>query len=67
MRILKLMVLIFRPYQRPWMDDLFVFDGNCKPDKVNRITIDYHRVTRIKPKQPVNDNIEYIHGIIPKN
>lgn len=42
------------------MDDLYVFDGNCKPDKVNRITVDYHRVTRIKPKQPINDNTEYV-------
>lgn len=42
------------------MDDLYVFDGNCKPDKVNRIRVDYHRVTRIKPKQPINNNTEYV-------
>jgi hypothetical protein len=42
------------------MDDLYVFDGNCKSDKVNRITVDYHHVTRIKPKQSINDEIEYI-------
>ncbi len=23
------------------MDDLYVFDGNCKPDVINRITLDY--------------------------
>ena len=23
------------------MDDLYVFNGNCKSDKVNRITVDY--------------------------
>ena len=32
------------------MDDLYVFDGNNKPDRVDRVTIDYHRVTKIKPK-----------------
>lgn len=33
------------------MDDLYVFDGNCKPDVINRIALDYHRVTKIKPKE----------------
>ena len=33
------------------MDDLYVFDGNCKSDVINRITLDYHRVTKIKPKE----------------
>ena len=32
------------------MDDLYVFDGNNKPDRVDHVTIDYHRVTKIKPK-----------------
>lgn len=32
------------------MNDLYVFDGNNKPDKINRITIDYRRITKIKPK-----------------
>ena len=41
------------------IDNLYVFDGNCKSDKVNRITVDYHRVTKIKPKQPINDKIKY--------
>ena len=31
------------------MEDLCVFDGNCKPDVINKITLDYHRVTKIKP------------------
>ncbi len=29
--------------------DLFVFDGNNKPDVINRIELNYHRVTKIKP------------------
>lgn len=41
------------------MDDLFVFDGNNKPDVVNRIAINYHRVTKIKLEEPISDNIEY--------
>ena len=32
------------------MDDLYVFDGNNKPDWVDRVTIDYHHITKIKPK-----------------
>lgn len=31
------------------MDDLYVFDGNNKPDIIDKITLDYHRVTKIKP------------------
>jgi len=30
------------------MDDLYIFDGNCKPDVINKITLDYHRLTKIK-------------------
>lgn len=30
------------------MNDLFVFDGNNKPDQIDRIQIDYHRITKIK-------------------
>lgn len=41
------------------MPDLFVFDGNYKPDRVDKITIDYHRVTKIKPKVPISDTAEY--------
>ncbi len=33
------------------MQDLYVFDGNNKPDKINRIVLDYHRITKIKPKK----------------
>ncbi len=33
------------------MDDLYVFDGNCKLDVINDITMDYHRVTKINPGQ----------------
>ena len=32
------------------MDDLYVFDGNNKPDRVDHVAIDYHCVTKIKPK-----------------
>lgn len=32
------------------LPDLYVFDGNNKPDKINRIVLDYHRMTKIKPK-----------------
>ena len=32
------------------MDNLYVFDGNNKPDILTRITIDYHRTTKITPK-----------------
>ena len=31
------------------MDDLYVFDGNRKPDKINKIVVDYNRITKIKP------------------
>lgn len=37
------------------MDDLYVFDGNCKPDVINKITLDYHRVTKIKSAQRPED------------
>lgn len=33
------------------IDDLFVFDGQFKPDPINKIAIDYHRITKIKPKE----------------
>ena len=42
------------------MDDLYVFDGNNKSDKVDRITIDYQRITKIKPKQPISETVEYV-------
>ena len=42
------------------MDDLYVFDGNNKPDRVDRITIDYHRITKIKPRQPISETVEYV-------
>lgn len=37
------------------MDDLYVFDGNSKPDVINKITLDYHRITKIKPKEVPGD------------
>lgn len=42
------------------MDDLYVFDGNNKPDVINRITLDYHRLTKIKPKE-VPENAAWEH------
>lgn len=42
------------------MDDLYVFDGNNKPDRVDRVTIDYHRITKMKPKQPISETVEYV-------
>lgn len=42
------------------IDDLYVFDGRFKPDKVSRITVDYHRVTKIKPKQPISEETDYV-------
>ncbi len=33
------------------MQDLYVFDGNNKPDVINRIILNYNRVKKIKPKE----------------
>lgn len=41
------------------MPDLILFNGNCKPDRVDRIVLNYHRVTKIRPRVPVSDTIEY--------
>ncbi|MDO5392958.1 MAG: hypothetical protein Q4F24_17995 [Eubacteriales bacterium] len=41
------------------MPELYVFDGNSKADTVNRIEIFYHRITKIKPKVPISENVEY--------
>ena len=41
------------------MPDLYVFDGNNKPDIVNRIEVSYHRITKIKPKEPISEHTEY--------
>lgn len=42
------------------MNDLYVFDENNKPDRVERITVDYHRITKIKPKQSLSEITEYV-------
>lgn len=42
------------------MNDLYVFDGNNKPDRVERITVDYRRITKIKPKQSLSETTEYV-------
>ena len=41
------------------MPDLYAFDGNNKPDMVNRIEVNYHRITKIKPKVPISEHAEY--------
>ena len=41
-------------------EDLYVFDGNNKPDRVERITVDYHRITKTKPRQPISETTEYV-------
>ena len=41
------------------MPDLYVFDGNNKPDIVNRIEVFYHRITKIKPKEPISEHTKY--------
>lgn len=41
------------------IDDLYVFDGRFKPDVINRIALDYHRVTKIIPAKPPSDTVEY--------
>lgn len=40
------------------MPDLFVFDGNFKPDRVDKITINYHRLTTANPHALPNDLVE---------
>ena len=43
------------------MDNLYVFDGNNKPDILTRIVIDYHRLTKIKPEViPEGATWEYV-------
>ncbi len=43
------------------MDDLYVFNGNCKTDVINRITLDYHRLTKIKMNEILDYNtLEYV-------
>ncbi len=43
------------------MDELYVFDGNNKPDKIRRICIDYHRITKIEPQAiPDDATWEYV-------
>jgi len=41
------------------MPDLLAFDGDSHKDRIDKLVIDYHRVTKIKPKVPFNPEIEY--------
>jgi len=40
--------------------NLFAFDGNDKPDALNRITIDYNRHKKIKLNAPLGENVESV-------
>lgn len=42
------------------LDDLFVFDGKVTRDRVTKITIDYHKVSRIQSKEPISEAEEYL-------
>lgn len=48
------------------MPDLYAFDGNNKPDMVNRIEVNYHRITKIKPKVPISEHAvwDYTESLI---
>ena len=37
------------------MPELFLLDGNCTPDKVEKIAVSYHRMTKIKTKVPISE------------
>lgn len=42
------------------MNGLYVFDGNSKSDRVERVTVDYHRITKIKPERSLSEATEYV-------
>lgn len=35
------------------MSDLYVLDGNSKQDVINKVTLDYHRITKIETRQGI--------------
>lgn len=37
------------------ISDLYVFDGDNKPDEIQKIILDYHRITKIKPREVPKD------------
>ncbi|SHH69981.1 hypothetical protein SAMN02745245_01972 [Anaerosphaera aminiphila DSM 21120] len=39
-----------------------MFDGSDKLDRVDRVSIDYHRVKKIKGKLPISVSMEYYTG-----
>lgn len=41
------------------MPDLYMFDGNEKSDPVDRIEIFYHRITKIKQKNPLSEHVPF--------
>lgn len=42
------------------MNDLYVFDGNNKPDQIDRVSVEYRRVTKTKSGQPLPNGTEYV-------
>lgn len=40
------------------MSDMFVFVGNNKPEEIERIVIDYHRITKFKSQLPSADTVD---------
>jgi len=41
------------------IENLYLFDNNYNTDKVNKIFIDYHRVTKIRPQESIGEK-EYV-------
>lgn len=39
------------------MTNLYVFDGHSNPDEIIRISIEYHRITLIRPKNTLDKNL----------
>lgn len=44
--------------------NLFVFDGDNKPDKVERISIEYHRIKKINTKDRSGETQDYMEQLV---
>jgi hypothetical protein len=43
------------------MEEVSAVDEKCKSDRINRITLDYHRITKIKPREQLPEaTFEYV-------
>lgn len=42
------------------LPDLLAFDGDAHHDRIERLAIHYHRVTKIKPNVPFHETMEYV-------